>query len=131
MLTRYDYIFAQEFIHALGYGAHDNGVDVYQTEAFSKRVRNDLAYIPAVGNTLSYGDCFSVMGSGDCSLMLSPSAKEVLGVTLDAVSVYQDQTVELNENQVLKVFLEETTGITGFERIVTYLTILCAWRGRY
>ncbi|MBO9489967.1 hypothetical protein J7384_06295 [Endozoicomonas sp. G2_1] len=121
-ITRFDRIFAHEFIHALGYGAHDNGVDIHQSESFSERIKKDLAYADTVGSTLSYGDCFSVMGNADCSLMLSPSARELLGVNLDFVPVYQTGKVSLSRNQLLKVLLTESTGQTGHEKILTYLT---------
>ena len=130
-ISRFDRIFAHEFIHALGYHAHDEGVDVHQTEAFSTRVRDDLAYSPTVGDILSYGDCFSVMGNSDCSLMLSPSAKELLGVNLDAVSVYQTQKVQLAKGQVLKALLDQSTGITGHEDILTYITLATPDNSQY
>lgn len=122
-LTKFDRIFAHEFIHALGYGAHDNGVDLYQTEDFSKRVKNDLAFGQTVGNSLSYGDCFSVMGNSTCSLMLSPSAKEFLGVSLDFQSVYKTGKVSLKAGQLLKVFLGESLQAGGHERVLSYITL--------
>lgn len=122
-ISRFDRIFAHEFIHALGYGAHDNGVDVHQTEIFSQRIKNDLSYAPTVGSTLSYGDCFSIMGNADCSLMLSPSAKEFLGVTLDFVPVYQSAKVQLKEGQLLKVFLSEKSVADGHEKVLNYITL--------
>lgn len=122
-IDRFDRIFAHEFIHALGYGAHDNGVDLYQTETFSEKIKSDLDYSSGVSSTLSYGDCFSVMGNSDCSLMLSPSAKEFLGVSLDSASVYSTNKVELNSNQILKVFLSETTVSDGNETVLNYITL--------
>lgn len=122
-ITRFDRIFAHEFIHALGYGAHDNGVDLYQTEDFSARVKNDLAFGQSLGNELSYGDCFSVMGNSSCSLMLSPSAKEFLGADLDAKSVYKTGKVTLAKHQLLKIFIGETLQAGGHETVLSYITL--------
>ena len=122
-INRFDRIFAHEFIHALGYGAHDNGVDFHQTEAFSEQVKSDLAYAETVGETLSYGDCFSIMGNAECSLMLSPSAKEFLGASLDFVAVYDNSQVTLSDNQLLKVFLSESLEANGFETVLNYVTL--------
>lgn len=125
-LTGYNRVFAHEFIHSLGYGGHDEGVNPYQKEAFSEKVTSDLKYSGTVGKQLSYGDVFSVMGSADYSLMLSPAAKENLGVKLDSVSVYSSKEVVVNKGQVLKVFINrEKKQWEGqlLHDYVTYLTI--------
>lgn len=133
-LSGYDRILAHEFIHALGYAAHDNGVEYHSAELLSERTIEDVKYFenrPA--NDYSYGDLFSVMGDATFSLMLSPSAIDFLGGNLDSVSIYNNNLVSLKPGQVIKVFLKQdkkvTHGIT-YDNIY-YLTISKMKSGGY
>lgn len=128
-LSSYDRVLAHEFIHALGYGAHDEGVDEFKSESFSTKITTDLNYSSLVGSQLAYGDNFSIMGDAEYSLMLSPSAKEALGAKLDSIDVYSSKTVKIlkpqqgKQGQVLKIFLQRDKSNNSPDDIVTYLTL--------
>ncbi len=72
---------AHEFIHLLGVGTHDNGLSRYGLDnSIFKTLETSLinnSWGP--GNSVSYGDQFSIMGSRGHSIGLAPSTREFLG----------------------------------------------------
>lgn len=73
--TNYSRVLSHEFMHALGLGTHDDGLDFYTDSKLVVKTNME----PEPHNALSYGDYFSVLGKSNYATGLSPVQREYLG----------------------------------------------------